>query len=507
MKSFEFVRQSGILLHPSSLPGRQGIGTLGRETRDFLDFACVAGVRLWQVCPLGPTGYGDSPYQCFSSIAGNPLLIDLESLVKLGLLTNADLSPFSRLPQDSIDFGALIPLKWQAFKKAFENFSRAGIRNDSSFKALSARFEAFRRQERQWLGDYALFMSLKDQFGGVAWNQWPDDIKNRLPAALADWREKLAPAIRLQEFVQWQFFSQWNEIRALTRERSIHIMGDMPIFVAYDSVDVWTRRELFQLSADGLPSAVAGVPPDYFSPTGQLWGNPLYNWQAMEADGFQWWITVIKSKFQMFDYLRIDHFRGFAAYWAVPFGNPTAEHGQWLPAPGIKLFETILNSIGQVPIIAEDLGLITPDVVELIHHFQFPGMKILQFAFDSSEGNDHVPHNFVPNSVAYTGTHDNDTILGWYRSARQADRQTSRAYLGLHGPERTLNWEFIRAALSTVSLMAIIPMQDILGLGSEARMNRPGTLGGNWTWRYTRGELKPALAQRLKELVVRYGRW
>ena len=369
-----------------------------------------------------------------------------------------------------------------------------------------ARFEAFCRQEQDWLDDFALFMALKDNFGGVAWGDWPVDIRDRQGPALQHYRDKLASEIRLHRYVQWLFFSQWNAVRAFAHERSIHIMGDMPIFVAYDSVDVWSRRELFQLAGDGKPTAVAGVPPDYFSPTGQLWGNPLYNWEAMAKDGFQWWIDIIRHKLRLFDYLRIDHFRGFAGYWAVPFGHPTAEHGQWIPAPGIALFDAVMAAIGQAPIIAEDLGLITPDVKELIGRFGFPGMKVLQFAFDSAEENDHVPHNYVPNSVVYTGTHDNDTIQGWFASAKEGDRQFTRDYLVLQGPDRNIHWEFIRAAFATVSAMAVIPLQDVLGKGSEARMNRPGVLGGNWGWRYSRSELKPALAERLKELAGRYGR-
>jgi 4-alpha-glucanotransferase len=507
MKTFKFKRQGGILLHPTSLPGRQGIGTLGREAKDFLDFACQSGIKLWQVCPLNPTGYGDSPYQCFSAVAGNPLLIDLEELVRQGLLAPSDLAPFAKLPQDRVDFGALIPHKWTAIGKAYENFAKLGTKTDPAAKSMVARFEAFRRGERDWLPDFALFMACKAEFGGVSWDNWPASIKNREHGAMAEYRQKLAKAIQLQEFAQWLFFSQWNELRALARDRAIHIMGDMPIFVAYDSVDVWTRRELFQLAADGRPTAVAGVPPDYFSPTGQLWGNPLYNWEAMEAEGYQWWIDIIKHKLRLFDYLRIDHFRGFAAYWSVPFGNPTAEHGKWIHAPGKKLFTAVMDAIGQAPIIAEDLGLITPDVIELIQHFGFPGMKVLQFAFDSGEGNDHVPHNYVPNSVVYTGTHDNDTVLGWFKGAKEGDRQFTRDYLVLQGPEKTLHWEFIRAAFATVANIAVIPMQDILGLGSEARMNRPGVLGGNWSWRYQKGELKPAISQKLRQLVTRYSRW
>jgi 4-alpha-glucanotransferase len=506
MKAYNFKRQSGILLHPTSLPNNQGIGTIGKEAKDFLDFCCQAGARLWQVCPLGPTGYGDSPYQCFSSVAGNPMLVDLEDLVKRGFLHGTDLAPLAALPRDRVDFGSLIPKKWDLLRKAYNAYKlqSSGSTRDGAINA--ARFDVYCRDNKTWLPDFALFMALKGHFGGASWNTWPLDIRNREPVALSTYQAQLDEEIRFNMFVQWIFASQWNDLHAYAKDRGIHILGDMPIFVAIDSSDVWTRRDLFQLDEVGNPLAVAGVPPDYFSPTGQLWGNPLYNWDAMHAENYQWWIDTIAQKLAMYDYLRIDHFRGFAAYWSVPFGDLTAINGKWIKAPGKELFRAVMGAIGSAPIIAEDLGLITPDVGELMEHFGFPGMKVLQFAFDSSEDNDHVPHNYKPHSLVYTGTHDNDTVKGWYYGAKEDDKVHTRKYLSISGSDRDIHWEFIRAAMSTVCNIAVIPVQDVLGCGREARMNLPGSMGGNWTWRYEQGELKTSMANRFRGLAKLYGR-
>lgn len=505
MKSFQFGRQSGILLHPTSLPNNQGIGTLGAEARDFLDFACRSGIKLWQVCPLGPTGYGDSPYQCFSAFAGNPLLIDLEALVKEGLLNRDALTSMANLPQDKVDFGAVIPQKIHVLQEAWKQFeSRKAIKQ--SFQNMANRLAAYRKNHRGWLEDYGLFMALKDRFDGKSWNFWPQDIRDRQEAGLKHYRYELKDAIDFHVFIQWLFFEQWTGVKAYAATCGVKILGDMPIFVAYDSADVWTRRDLFQLDDQGLPTAVAGVPPDYFSPTGQLWGNPLYNWEKHKAENFSWWVEVIKEKLKLYDYLRIDHFRGFAAYWAVPFGDPTAQNGKWIPAPGMELFTAIRAALGNAPIIAEDLGLITPDVVDLIKSFGFPGMKVLQFAFDSAEGNDHVPHNYQPHSLVYTGTHDNDTVRGWFLSAREEDRVRTREYLNLREAEKDIHWGFIRAAYATVATIAVIPLQDVLGLDASGRMNTPGSLGNNWGWRYKKNDLKGAMADKLRELARTYGR-
>lgn len=501
-------RQSGILLHPTSLPGPEGIGTLGQGARDFLDFACLSGARVWQVCPLGPTGYGDSPYQCFSAIAGNPLLVDLETLAKEGLLSPGDLEPFRNLPADKVDFGRLIPLKWQALGLAARRFREQVQSGTKAGSMLQARFQAFQRRHRDWLPDYCLFMALKDHFGGRPWTGWPQGLRDRDPDTLARYQRDLALETGVQAFVQWQFHDQWTRLKAHAAQRGISVMGDLPIFAAGDSVDVWTRRQLFQLDPDGQARFVAGVPPDYFSATGQLWGNPVYDWPAMEADGFTWWIQILGHKLELFDLVRIDHFRGFAAYWAVPGGHPTAEHGSWVKAPGTRLFAALQAALGKLPVVAEDLGVITPDVEELKNQFGFPGMKVMQFAFDSAEENDHLPHNYVPHSVVYTGTHDNDTIRGWFNQASEADRTLASRYLGFNanstGPE--LAWAFIRAVMASVPRLAMVPLQDILGLDSSARMNTPGSLGGNWTWRYGKTDLKPGLARQFRNLAELYGR-
>jgi 4-alpha-glucanotransferase len=500
MKANELDRRCGILLHPTCFPGTQGIGTLGGEAVAFLDFACRAGARVWQVCPLGPTGYGDSPYQCFSAFAGNPLLIDLEELVSTRLLSRADLAPLAALPRDRVDFGALIPLKWALLRKAFDRFASRPT------DGASWRFGAFVRSEDSWLADYALFMALKDRFGGLPWNLWPEDIRRREESALQKYRAELAAEVRFHQFVQWLFFSQWARVRTAAAERSILILGDRPIYAAYDSADVWSAPGLFRLDADLAPIEVAGVPPDYFSPTGQLWGNPLYDWEAMEADGFRWWIAVIRSQLRTVDCLRIDHFRGFAAYWAVPFGEKTAVRGRWRTAPGERLFDAVFAALGRLPIVAENLGVITEDVTALMDRCGFPGMKVLQFAFDSSEENDHLPHAIDPRSVVYTGTHDNDTTAGWFAKARPADRELARRYLDFRGQDRAVPRAFIRAAFASVAAWAIVPLQDVLGLGSEARMNTPGTAGGNWTWRYRPADLRGSVADGLRETAALYGR-
>lgn len=505
MNTYQFGRQGGILLHPTSLPNTQGIGTLGSEARDFLDFCCRSGSRLWQVCPLGPTGYGDSPYQCFSAFAGNPLLIDLEQLVSYGLLSKAQVASLADLPQDKVDFGAIIPRKMALLLDAWKNYERAKS-SKPAVQTMSYRLASFHTANKSWLNDYALFMALKDKFEGKSWNFWPQDIRDRTDAALHHYRQELKATIEFHIFIQGLFFEQWTAIKAYGASCGVKVLGDMPIFVAYDSADVWTRRDLFQLDEQGQPLAVAGVPPDYFSPTGQLWGNPLYRWENHRAENYAWWIAVIKEKLKLYDYLRIDHFRGFAGYWSVPFGEPTAQKGAWIPAPGKELFATIHAALGNAPIIAEDLGVITPDVVELMESFGFPGMKVLQFAFDSAEGNDHVPHNYKPHSLVYTGTHDNDTVRGWFMGARDEDRTRTREYLNLQESDKDIHWGFIRAAYATVATIAVIPLQDVLGLDASGRMNTPGSLGNNWAWRYKKSDLRPGYAEKLAKLARTYGR-
>ena len=506
MASHSFPRASGVLLHPTSLPGAYGIGTLGKEAFSFVDFLIRAKQSVWQICPLGPTGFGDSPYQCFSAYAGNPFLIDLDTLVAQGLLKREELAELAALPQDKVDFGALIPLKLKALRIAFGRFHRLLVGTDAKDRLEVEKFERFRRRNRFWLHDYAMFMVIKEECGGVSWDNWPAEYRKRETEALRKITKEKSDQMLFHEFMQFEFFRQWNALRSYANGNGVQIVGDMPIFIAYDSADAWSRPEVFLLDAEGRPTHVAGVPPDYFSTTGQLWGNPLYDWDYLERTGFRWWLDVLKNKLAMYDYIRIDHFRGFSAYWKVPYGETTAVNGQWTPAPGKKLFEAVRAELGEPPIIAEDLGVITPDVKELMEFCGFPGMKVLQFAFDSGEENDHLPHSASPNSLMYTGTHDNTTVLGWYQQAPPQDREAARKYLKIRS-ERDIHWEFIQAAMASVSCIAVFPLQDILGLGDEARFNFPGTLGGNWDWRFGRGQLTGRLAARLADLTVTYGRF
>jgi len=512
--SFEGPRASGILLHPTSLPGPHGIGEMGPAVTDFLDFLAFAGQSLWQVLPLGPTGYGDSPYACFSSFAGNPLLVSLESLVGQGLLTPADLRGRPAFPANRVDFGRLIPWKLPLLSLAARRFL-AGAGGPAR-----ERFDAFCAAERLWLDDDCLFTALKQVFDGRAraagrdggaWNDsWDRDVALREPAAMQRWRAALAEEIAVQQVIQFLFFEQWDAIRREAAARSIRIIGDLPIFAAPDSVDVWANRECFLLDAEGRPTVVSGVPPDYFAATGQLWGNPLYDWAEMERQGFRFWVARVRATKRLFDFTRIDHFRGFDACWTVPSGEPTAERGSWVESPGVKLFESLECELGPLPLIAEDLGVITPGVHALRDRFGLPGMRILQFAFDAGEagtlgpGNRFLPHNHEPDSVVYTGTHDNDTTRGWYAGRTDAERRYIDSYAPPSDPE--MEWRFIRMALASVCRFAVVPLQDALGLGPEARMNTPGTSGGNWAWRFTEGTLNGGIAEKLRGLTETYGR-
>ncbi len=490
-------RCSGVLLHPTSLAGAYGVGSLGPEADAFVDFLARSGQRLWQVCPLGPTGYGDSPYQCFSAFAGNPLLIGLEPLVADGLLDESDLS--NAPPNgDRVDYGAVIPWKTEALCRAFERFGR-----DAS-SAMRARLRQFSHLHAHWLNDFAVFMALKDAHDGTSWTEWDAKLRDRDPDALARFACAHDARIEWSKFLQWLFHTQWHALRARAGSYGVRVIGDLPIFVAHDSADVWAHRELFELDARGRPTEIAGVPPDYFSATGQLWGNPIYDWEVHEESGFSWWIDVLASKFSLYDYVRIDHFRGFSAYWSVPAGESTAMGGSWVPSPGRALFETAERRLGRLPVIAEDLGVITPDVVELIEHFGFARMKVLQFAFQARERNEYLPYRYARNSIVYTGTHDNDTVLGWLATADPADRAFALAYLASDGADPA--WDFIRAALASPAHFAVVPVQDFLGQGSEARMNTPGTPGGNWQYRLRPGELTDDIADRLRSLCDLYGR-
>ncbi|HEY2963770.1 MAG TPA: 4-alpha-glucanotransferase [Pyrinomonadaceae bacterium] len=504
-----FPRSSGILLHPTSLPGGFGVGDLGPEAYQFVDFLVAAGQSLWQVLPLGPTGYGDSPYACYSAFAGNTLLISPERLVAEGLLDKEDLKNLLALTSDRVDFGSVHKTKAQILHQAYQHYTKTTDTN------LRSAFETFAQREARWLDDYALFRALKDAHNGVAWNEWEPSLVRRTPAALARAREQLREEIEAQMFYQFLFFEQWFTLKNYCNEHGVKIVGDLPIFVAQDSADVWTNPEQFKLDKNGRPLVVAGVPPDYFSSTGQLWGNPLYNWERMESDGFKWWIERVRATLNVVDIARVDHFRGFAACWEIPGGDKTAERGQWVEAPGRELFTAIRKTLGQLPIIAEDLGVITPDVVALRDDFGFPGMRILQFGFGGDAKNIDLPHNYVANVVAYTGTHDNDTTAGWFqsvagegstRTAKQIERERRFCLDYLNSDGKEIHWDFIRAVFASVANTAIVPLQDVLGLGTEARMNLPNSTEGNWSWRYSAGALTDEIAGRLKKLTTLYGR-
>lgn len=506
-RKVRFPRCSGVLMHPTSLPGRHGIGDFGPGAYRFIDWLLSAGQSLWQVCPLGPTGYGDSPYQCLSAFAGNPLLISLDRLIEEGLLLEEDVSTASAPasgtgPEEDphrVDYGRVIRTHLPLLRQAWRRFE---ARAD---EPQLRRFERFTRRSAAWLEDYVLFAALKDEAGGAPWYEWEKELRVRTTEALEAAYHRLAEECRFHRFVQFVFFSQWDDLRHYAQTAGISIIGDMPIFVAHDSAESWARPELFQFDQQLRPTAVAGVPPDYFSRTGQLWGNPLYDWEAHRREHFQWWIDLFRSRFELFDYLRVDHFRGFQAYWRVPWGNATAERGEWIAAPGKELFDRIFDVLGPLPIIAEDLGVITDEVVALMDHCGFPGMKILQFAFDSGDSNDYLPHNFDPHSVVYTGTHDNNTVQGWFRGASAHDRSLALAYI--HGSPQEIHWDFVRTALASVSDLAVIPLQEFFGLGSEARMNIPGTTGGNWQWRVPPAALdESGVADRLHAMTERYGR-
>jgi 4-alpha-glucanotransferase len=503
-------RKAGILLHPTSLPGRFGIGDLGHHAHQFAEFLAGAGIRLWQVLPLGPTGYGDSPYQCFSAFAGNPLLISLEALLHEGFLTPEELDSPPDFPVEEVDYGWIIHFKISLLRKAWSRFQ---TRSSPSTKA---KFEEFCRENASWLDDYCLFMAAKEAHGGTVWTQWEASIAKRHPQERADWFERLSDDIGAHRFWQYLFFSQWKELWRHCHRLGISLMGDIPIFVAHDSADVWAHPELFSLADDGKPALVAGVPPDYFSATGQLWGNPLYRWEEMALTGYSWWVDRIRATLQLMDVVRLDHFRGFEGCWEVPGGESTAVNGRWVKGPGLFFFEALERELGSLPIVAENLGVITPEVESLREQFGFPGMAVLQFAFGlDPPAPDFLPHNYVRDLVVYTGTHDNDTTLGWWnnsgagdstRSAGQVEREREFALKYLNSDGREMNWTLIRAAMASVANLAIVPLQDVLGLGTDSRMNLPGRPGGNWRWRFRSEMLTSAIQQRLKELTSLYQR-
>jgi len=501
----KFERASGILLHPTSLPGPYGIGDLGPAAYRWVDWLAGTGCKLWQVLPLGPTGYGDSPYQCFSAFAGNPYLISPEFLLRDNLLHSNDLIEQLDFDPERVDFGALIPWKLNLLERAFIRFSSDSgtIRTDPS-TSLMASFDSFCAENASWLDDYALFMAIKEAHGGGSWDGWPEPLRKRDPAALDEARKTLASSILGFTFYQFSFYRQWNALRDYAHQKGLRIVGDIPIFVANDSSDVWSHPDLFVLDADLKPTVVAGVPPDYFSPTGQLWGNPLYRWEVHKFTGYKWWLERLRATLKLVDILRIDHFRGFAGYWEIPADKPTAEVGRWVPGPGADFFNAVRSSLGEgLPIIAEDLGLITPDVSALRDQFALPGMKVLQFGF-SGPDNPFLPHSYPQNCVVYTGTHDNDTARGWYESAPENEKDFARRYLEIDGSDFAR--DLIRTAWKSTSVFAIAPLQDFMALGTEARFNYPSRLGGNWEWRMTEAALSGELQGSIRELNWLYQR-
>ncbi len=487
-------RLSGLLLHPTSFPSPYGIGDLGKEAFHFINWLAEAKQRLWQVLPLGPTGFGDSPYQCFSAFAGNPLLIAPEDLLHRGYLGYRELAAPLFL-RERVDYGPVIQWKRTLLQQAYEGFKK---------QAPPDSFMQFVEEEKVWLHDYALFMAIKDEHHGLPWNQWRPSLRDRKKQALAAARKRLNDVIQFHYFQQWLFFSQWRKLKVYANEKSVRIIGDIPIYVAMDSADAWSHREQFLFDAEGRPLVAAGVPPDYFSPTGQLWGNPIYNWEKMIDEGFAWWIERIRANLRLYDILRIDHFRGFYNYWAVPGDAETAINGEWRDGPRTAFFDAIIAALGDLPLIAEDLGQPDSGVYELRDHYGFPGMKVLQFAWGADASNPFLPHNYDKNAVVYTGSHDNDTTRGWYEKASEQERDHVRRYLRVDGSD--IAWDFIRLAMASTANLAIVPLQDCMNLGSEARMNTPAVAAGNWAWRFQPQQLTESIRAGLAELAELYGR-
>lgn len=490
------MRSSGVLMHISSLPSPYGIGTMGKEARKFADFLEKAGQKYWQILPICPTSYGDSPYQSFSSFAGNPYFIDLEYLCKEKLLTKEECEsfPWGKNPR-YVDYGIMYESRYKLLKLAYARFVKKQTKD----------FIEFCEKEAEWLSDYALFMALKDANGGVAWFEWDKDLKTRKPEALEKARITYAEDIRFYQMLQYLFFKQWWELKAYVNEKGIEIIGDVPIYVAGDSADVWANPGQFFLDEDLNPIDVAGCPPDAFSEDGQLWGNPLFRWDVMKKDGYSWWTRRIAAMSKLYDIVRIDHFRGFDSYYAIPAKDDTAKNGEWREGPGMDLFRTLEKKLGKLNIIVEDLGYLTPSVIKLVEDSGFPGMKVIQFAFDSREGSNYLPHTYTEHCVVYTGTHDNDTLLGWMKTAPKQSVKFAKEYLNLT-KEEGYNWGMMRGAWSSVGELAVVPMQDLIGIDSKGRMNTPSTLGGNWQWRATADQIDNKLAKRMYAYMEMYGR-
>jgi 4-alpha-glucanotransferase len=503
-------RSSGLLCHITSLPSRYGIGDFGPAAYDFVDFLVNSGQRMWQTLPLGPPACENSPYSAYSAFAGNPLLISPDFLLHSAWVTPEDLQPLRETHRNphAVDFPAVIPLKADLLRKAWQGFRQqlSGLPSEGFLK--------FCRLHAHWLDDFARFEALTKAFGFSDWTRWPTDLAQRQTSALADWDQRLTEEIQYVKFLQFVFDQQWSSLKQYANQRGVQIYGDMPIFVAHQSADVWANRGLFELDEAGQPTVVAGVPPDYFSETGQRWGNPLYRWSAMRADGYRWWVQRLRHSFLIFDLLRIDHFRGFESYWEIPVSEETAIKGRWMPGPGQELFDVVQNHLGDLPLIAEDLGLITPEVNALLQSTDLPGMRVLQFGFGTEVDDYHRPTQYPTHSVAYTGTHDNDTLLGWYQHYRQDPKQVDVltpyiAQLCGHRPglkDRPLHWQLIAAVMESAANTAVVPVQDILALGNEARMNVPGLAKGNWAWRLHEGQLTEDLSRQLFALTVESGR-
>ena len=505
MLGMNFKKYTGVLLHPTSFPGPYGIGELGESAYKFIDFLVRSGLNTWQVLPLGHTGFGDSPYQPFSAFAGQPLIISLDHIKKLGLLYDKDFENMPKWNPEQVSYGDLIEFKTSLLKLSYERFSDDTYTDNlSGSEELMKDYEDFCK-DSFWLDDYALFMAGKDYHEGQPWYLWEDNLKKPSARVKATWKKKLSHEMGYYKFLQYLFYTEWTELKKYANEKGINIVGDIPIFMAWDSADVWANQELFLLDSEGYPTVVAGVPPDYFSATGQLWGNPLYNWKKHTETGYEWWIERIRHQLTLSDFLRIDHFRGFDKFWAIPYGEPTAENGEWVEAPGVNFFTQLEATLGyHLPIIAEDLGEIDQSVIDLRDKFGFPGMKILQFAFENPEENNFLPHNFTRNCVCYTGTHDNDTTLGWYKHAYESSKDKLRRYFSTDGYD--ICWILIRACFASVANMAIVPLQDILCLDSWARFNTPGVAEGNWAWRYKEDDLTPQIEARLYENCKMFGR-
>lgn len=504
------MRASGILLPISSIPSNYGIGCFSKEAYAFVDQLAEAGQKYWQILPLGPTGYGDSPYQSFSTFAGNPYFIDLEELIQRDLLTAAECAECDWGGSKSyVDYEKVYLSRFSLLRKAYRRFYQMDGK-EKELQLIREEMEAFEKEQGFWLADYCLYMAVKDSLEGISWNQWPEDLKTRKPEALAKAREELKEDISFYAFQQFWFYRQWNRLKKYANDRGIKIIGDLPIYVAFDGADAWANPDLFQFDEEATPAAVAGCPPDAFSATGQLWGNPLYNWEYHRKTGYNWWILRMTHCMKLYDKVRIDHFRGFDEYYSIPYGAKTAHGGHWEKGPGIRLFRKVRECLGEKEIIAEDLGYVTDSVRRLVQESGYPGMKVIEFAFDSRDtgsANDYLPHNYTQNSVVYTGTHDNETLTGWFRDIRPEERRMVRSYLNdFHTSDEEIYWDLVCMAMRSVSKLCVIPMQDYLGYDNRARINQPSTLGKNWKWRLKKGAFSAELIRKIREMTARYGR-